>query len=77
MLDQRLDHVSRARAQLSEGMEGGIALLQRWIRQFRNNDLHQFRYVRHDVLATNAGKLAEAHQDIRGNRGVDVAGLRQ
>ena len=58
-------------------MEGSVAFLQRWIRQLRDNDLHQFRYVRHHVLTTNAGKLAEAHQDIRGNRGVDVAGLRQ
>ena len=64
-------------AQPLDHMKVSVAFLQRWIRRLRDDDLHQARYVRHDVLATNASKLGQDVQDVRRDSGVDVVGLRQ
>ena len=77
VVDERLDNIASARANLAQGVKGGIALDQGRIRKLRNDDLHKLRDEGHSVFSSNAGQLAQAHQNIRRDRWVGIVCFRQ
>lgn len=77
MVDQRLDDVSSARADLPKGMQGSIPFHESWVRETQNDDIHEIGDVPYDSFTTDTRKFTECHEDIGGHSRVRIAGFRK